>query len=141
VIEASSADLGFWTLMPICKNFTYALPNKVFEYLAAGIPVVCAHHPEVKQLISKYGVGCCFDPEDPVSIAKAVDTLAGDQAFRRECQARISAALSGQQADAEWNKLVQLYAELQIQGTTALAQDASIKSCQSSIPIAFRKSA
>jgi glycosyltransferase involved in cell wall biosynthesis len=109
VVEAKAADLGYWTLMPICKNFTYALPNKVFEYLAAGLPLVCAHHPEVARIINGFDVGRCFDPEDPRSIAAAIDQLAGDAAARQRCRANIGRALAELQAEREWLKLVDLY--------------------------------
>jgi glycosyltransferase involved in cell wall biosynthesis len=112
VSEAKAADLGFWTLMPICKNFTYALPNKVFEYLAAGVPVVCAHHAEVLKVVHGFDVGRCFDPEDPRSIAKVIDQMASDVALRRRCQANIPRALAELQADREWTKLVALYEQL-----------------------------
>jgi glycosyltransferase involved in cell wall biosynthesis len=111
VAEASVADIGFWTLLPLCKNFTYALPNKVFEYLAAGLPVVVAHHAEVAKLVDGYGVGKCFDPEDPASIAQAVEALAKDVALRRRCRANIAPALNALKADKEWAKLVALYQE------------------------------
>jgi glycosyltransferase involved in cell wall biosynthesis len=112
VAEAQAAELGFWTLLPICKNFTYALPNKVFEYLAAGVPLVCAHHPEVAQIVEGFDVGRCFDPEDPRSIAAAVDELARDAELRRRCQANIPTALAELQAEREWAKLVSLYRRL-----------------------------
>ena len=108
-IEARAADLGFWTLLPICKNFTYALPNKVFEYMTAGLPLVCAHHPEVARLIGDYDIGRCFDPENPRSIAQAIDELACDAQARRRCRANLARALADLRADVEWAKLVALY--------------------------------
>jgi glycosyltransferase involved in cell wall biosynthesis len=140
-IEATSADLGFWTLMPICKNFTYALPNKVFEYLAAGLPIVCAHHPEVKRLIDKYQVGFCFDPEDVSSIARAIDLLAGDSTFRSQCKARIPDALREVQADSEWEKLVQLYEDLQIRNVIPLKQRLQSPASELTLKLDVRRSA
>jgi glycosyltransferase involved in cell wall biosynthesis len=113
VAEAKSADIGFWSLLPLCKNFTYALPNKIFEYLTAGLPLVCANHPEVARVVANYGVGRCFDPADPDSIAAAIDFLAGNAIERARCRANISRALEEMQADREWEKMVALYRDLQ----------------------------
>lgn len=115
VVEASVADMGFWTLLPLCKNFTYALPNKVFEYLAAGLPVVGAHHPEVAKLLEGSGVGLCFDPESPASIAQAIEALAKNADLRRACRANIGPALRDLQADEEWGKLVAVYRQLTVE--------------------------
>jgi glycosyltransferase involved in cell wall biosynthesis len=112
VAEAAAADIGIWTLMPICKNFTYALPNKVFEYLAAGLPVVCAHHAEVAKIVNGFDVGRCFDPESPASIAHAIETLASDRDARQRCRSNIAFALANLKAELEWEKLATLYDEL-----------------------------
>src|SRR5262249_46283485 len=54
VREARGADLGLYTVLGVGLNFRYALPNKVFEYLAAGLPVLCADYPEVRRLVTGY---------------------------------------------------------------------------------------
>jgi glycosyltransferase involved in cell wall biosynthesis len=112
VAEAAAADIGIWTLMPICKNFTYALPNKVFEYLAAGLPVACAHHAEVAKIVKEFDVGRCFDPESPASIAKAIEELASSCETRQRCKNNVGSALASLKADSEWAKLAAMYDEL-----------------------------
>jgi glycosyltransferase involved in cell wall biosynthesis len=110
VVEARAADFGLWTLLSdVGLNFRLALPNKIFEYLAAGLPLLVADLPEARRIVQRYGVGLCFDPDDPAAIAAAVNRLADDTAFRRVCQANIPRALDDMQADREWEKLVQLY--------------------------------
>src|SRR5262249_22776284 len=49
VAAACGADAGIWTLPKLSRNFYYALPNKIFEYMAAGIPVLAANYPEAKK--------------------------------------------------------------------------------------------
>lgn len=115
VAEARSADLGLWTLLAnVGLNFRLALPNKVFEYLAAGLPLLVADLPEVRRLIDNHGVGLCFDPEDPASIAAAIDQLAGNAHLRSACQRNIPSALRSLNADREWERLVQLYEGLML---------------------------
>ena len=109
VEEAASADVGIWSLPNIAKNFYYALPNKVFEYLAAGLPIIGAHFPEVKQIVDSYEVGAVFDPYEPRSIACAMRTLSADRSFYARCKANVPRALSGLNAATEWDNLVRIY--------------------------------
>ncbi|HEV3262027.1 MAG TPA: glycosyltransferase [Gemmataceae bacterium] len=110
VAEARAADVGAWTLLSnVGLNFKLALPNKVFEYLAAGLPVLAADLPEVRKLVQGYQVGLCFDPESPTSIAGAINQLVGDRSFWESCRANIPHALQDLRADREWDKLVGLY--------------------------------
>lgn len=106
---AMEADVGVWSLERLCKNFTYALPNKVFEYLAAGIPVIGANFPEVKKLVEDNGVGMCFDPDDPKSIAATLNHLSDNLQLRLEMRRRIPSLLQSLNAEKEWKKIVDLY--------------------------------
>jgi glycosyltransferase involved in cell wall biosynthesis len=112
VAAAHGADAGIWTLPALCKNFTYALPNKIFEYLAAGLPVLAARYPEACRFVENYGVGLSFDPLDPKSIAAAIYTLKDDSSQRAQIVERIPDALKAIDAEREWNKLVSIYSRL-----------------------------
>jgi glycosyltransferase involved in cell wall biosynthesis len=118
VAAGRGADAGVWTLPNLCKNFTYALPNKIFEYLASGLPVVVAHYPEAKRLVETHEVGLDFDPYDPRSIAAAINRLSEDKSLRDRLAANTGTALARLDADAEWRKLVTLYDGLARQGGT-----------------------
>jgi glycosyltransferase involved in cell wall biosynthesis len=113
VVEAAiEADVGIWTLPNLSKNFYYSLPNKVFEYLAAGLPILCAHYPEVSRIIDTYQVGLTFDPYDPASIAESMNKVCNDFKLREILTKNIPNALKDLQADQEWDKIVNLYQEL-----------------------------
>jgi glycosyltransferase involved in cell wall biosynthesis len=101
IAAANGADAGIWSLDPVCKNFYYALPNKVFEYVAAGLPVLAAELPEVKREIIDRGLGYGFEHSDPGSIAAAVGRLRSDQAIA----ARVRAA----RFEPDWWRLPALY--------------------------------
>lgn len=112
VAGAVGADAGIWTLPRLCKNFEYALPNKVFEYMAAGIPILAANYPEVSRLVNEYRVGLTFDPYSSSSIAEAVNTLIDEPRLRAEFGANTRVALHALRADAEFEKLVRIYTDM-----------------------------
>lgn len=112
VAAARGADAGIWSLPAFCRNFTYALPNKVFEYMTAGLPVLAADYPEVRRLTDSFEVGLTFDPYDPQSIAHAINRMAEDPAMRQRFADNTWAALASLDANAEWLKVVDLYEAL-----------------------------
>ena len=114
VEEGRAGDIGLWTLLTnVGLNFYYALGNKIFEYLAANLPLLVADLPEARRLVEQYQVGLCFDPDSPASIAAAINRMVEDHGFRKTCIANIPRALQALRADQEWDKLVALYRELQ----------------------------
>jgi glycosyltransferase involved in cell wall biosynthesis len=74
-------------LLPYQDNplFAGALPNKVFDYLAAARPILAAApEGELTRLVRAAGCGRCVPPEDPAAMAAAIRTLAGDPALRED---------------------------------------------------------
>ena len=53
-------------------NYRYALPNKVFDYLHANIPVIIADLPEMRALIEKYSIGEVLHERSPEVLAKTI---------------------------------------------------------------------
>lgn len=112
VPAAVGAGAGVWSLPNLCKNFYYALPNKIFEYLAAGLPILGADFPEVRRIVRRYEVGLCFDPDDPKSIAGQINRMIENPDLVKSFRANVPTALADMQADREWDKLVRLYRDL-----------------------------
>jgi glycosyltransferase involved in cell wall biosynthesis len=112
VAAAAGADAGIWTLADLCRNFRYALPNKIFEYLAAGLPVLAANYPEVRRVVDKYQAGECFEPAQPASIAAAINRMAENGENYRALRKNAAAALADLESVDEWEKIVQLYNDL-----------------------------
>jgi glycosyltransferase involved in cell wall biosynthesis len=111
VAAARGADVGIWSLPKLSRNFYFALPNKIFEYLAAGLPVAGANFPEVKHIVETYNIGVTFNPYDAQSIASALIRLE-DETFRAACARNTRIALSELNAESEWQKLVNIYERL-----------------------------
>jgi len=66
------AVAGLVTLHPVI-NYLDALPVKMFEYMAAGIPVIASRFPLWRDIVEGNQCGVCVDPSDPAAIAAAID--------------------------------------------------------------------
>ena len=74
----ASADIGISLLRNTCLNNYYALSNKIFEYLAAGLPVVFSDFPEMRKVIVGNNVGVVVNESDPQKIASSIRALLND---------------------------------------------------------------
>jgi len=83
----ASADIGILLYRNDCRNNYYCAPNKVFEYMMMGLPVIAANYPGMLTLVEGGGVGLCVDPQDPKQIAAAVNRMAADSEARRAMRA------------------------------------------------------
>lgn len=56
-------------------NYRYSLPNKLFDYIHAGIPVLASKLPEIEKIINDYEVGLIVEDHDPQEIAKKIHEI------------------------------------------------------------------
>ena len=66
------ADLGACLIEPLTESLRLSLPNKLFEYLAAGVPVLASPLPEIQRAVQ--GAGVLADPQSPEAVAEALRT-------------------------------------------------------------------
>jgi glycosyltransferase involved in cell wall biosynthesis len=107
----AEADVGVTLLQDTCENHRLALPNKLFEYIAAGLPVVASDLPEMNRLIESYGIGWCVEPDRPQALAVTLSHAIahrGDPGLRRNL-VRAATELTWSR---EQVRLTDLYAEL-----------------------------
>ena len=83
----ASADMGVLLYRNDCRNNYYCAPNKLFEYMMMGRPVIAPRFPGLVPLVEGEGVGLCVDPGDPGEIASAVNRLASDPGLRARMRA------------------------------------------------------
>jgi glycosyltransferase involved in cell wall biosynthesis len=92
---AAQADVGLILNHPVGLNNYLSLPNKIFESVAAGLPVVTSNFPDMAELVSHYEVGETCDPEDPADFARAVRAVLDDP--ERHRRLRENAARAAQE--------------------------------------------
>jgi glycosyltransferase involved in cell wall biosynthesis len=64
----AAADAGLSLIENISVSYYHALPNKLFEYIMAGLPVLCSDLPQMKKIIDLYGVGESISIENEENI-------------------------------------------------------------------------
>ena len=89
---AAAADVGAVFLDDTCLNLRLALPNKLLEYVAGGLPVVAADLPGLRSVVAAYGVGLVVPPRDVGALAAALRRALTDDALRARVRANLPAA-------------------------------------------------
>ncbi len=74
----AAADIGMCNIINSSLSYYTSLPNKLFEYIIAGIAVIGSDSPEIGRVVSETGVGEVADPADPESLANAARLILGD---------------------------------------------------------------
>ncbi len=110
-----SADAGLILFQNTCLNNYYSLPNKLYEYMMAGLPIIASDFPEMGRVIRSEDCGLLVDPESPRDIAAALGRLAS-----MERGQRLAMGLRGREAALarhHWGfqkqKLTELYREME----------------------------
>jgi glycosyltransferase involved in cell wall biosynthesis len=97
----AGADVGIHGGENICLSYYYSLPNKFFEYLAAGLGVMVPDWPEVGRIIRDTGAGWVVQGDEDEDWLRAVTALTWDDVRARKKNARRAAPNFSWDAEAE----------------------------------------
>ncbi len=104
----SSADIGVCIEEPICKSWEFALPNKLFEYMMAGLPVLVGGLPEMMNFVKQHNVG--FIVQDIKNINLNLQTIENEYKNKLKNITEVVKKFN-------WNKqeevLIKIYKELE----------------------------
>ncbi len=106
------SQVGIVTFLPFA-NHTNSQPNKLFEYMAQGIPLVASNFDLWRAIIEKVDCGICIDPSDSNAISGAIQVLLSDKSRAKQMgENGRNAVLATYNWESEERKLIQIYQEL-----------------------------
>ena len=107
----ASADIGLLILTgSYSLSIRMCLPNKLFEYLMAGLPVLASSLDAVASLLNTYDAGIIVPSLEPEEVGRAVNALLSDSAaLSRMSKNALAAAQCDLRWDVESQRLLQLY--------------------------------
>ena len=94
------ASVGLALIQPVCLSYEMSLPNKLFEYVAAGIPVLGSDLPAIGALVREHEIGLVAQPDQVADVASKLSAMLEPQrnaAFRlatRKAAKRLNWELS-----------------------------------------------
>ena len=102
------ADVGLCLIEDCCLSYRYCLPNKLFEYLAAGLPTIISNLPDMARVIEKFQCGWIVEPNSD-SVAAVVNGITP------EILAEKAKAARSHRQDFSWEEeertLIEVYAK------------------------------
>ena len=112
VYYSVSASVGVVIYLRTSLNNYYATPNKLYEYISAGLTVVSSDFPALKEVVEGYGLGCTFDPEEPESIAATINWVLADERRYDTMKRNALEAARIFNWETESRKLLEIYRRL-----------------------------
>jgi glycosyltransferase involved in cell wall biosynthesis len=91
VQEAAAFDIGLFALPRSSRHNELALPNKVFEYIMAGLAICVTELPEMARLLRQHHLGVTIPQLDPGAIANTINSLDPESIDRYKRNALIAA--------------------------------------------------
>ena len=72
---SADAYIGLCMIQPISKSYEHALPNKLFEYAVAGIPIICSNLTAMQEMIDKYNAGIAISYDNQTDFINAYEKI------------------------------------------------------------------
>ncbi len=70
-----ACDVGLFLGAGSARSYYLSLPNKIFEYIQANVPILASDLPEIARIINKYEVGLTCKPNEEATIKEALDKM------------------------------------------------------------------
>jgi len=105
------ADIGLTLDKSTNLNYKFSLPNKLFDYIQAGIPVLSSSLPEIEKIITKYNVGDFIFNHDPKSIADKINEMLSNKTQMEKWKKNCNFAASELTWENEEKVLIDIYSK------------------------------
>ncbi|MDZ7765466.1 MAG: glycosyltransferase [Melioribacteraceae bacterium] len=101
----AAADVGVCLIENISISYYHALPNKLFEYIMAGIPVISSSLPQMKKIVEQYNVGVCVDLEKTTDVSNDLNEMLSDESKLETYKDNCKKAAQELNWDVEFEKV------------------------------------
>lgn len=105
------ADLGLTLDKDTNINYRYSLPNKLFDYIHAGVPVLASDLPEVKKIILDYSVGDIVYNHEPKQIGGKINLMLNNENLLSDWKKNCKIAAGKLNWEEEEKQLIEVYKE------------------------------
>ena len=103
------AELGFCLDKDTNLNYRFSLPNKLFDFIQASVPIVASHLTEIEKIIRKYDLGLFIEDHKPETIAAVIREALSDEVRREQWQHNLALAAQDLCWENEEQKLLEIY--------------------------------
>jgi glycosyltransferase involved in cell wall biosynthesis len=110
VATANRADIGFFASASYSPQKRFTLPNKLFEYVMAGLAICVSDLPEMRRVVTQHDLGIMFDSLQPHAIARAINAFSRESINRYKQRALEAAKVLCWETERQ--PLVDAYREL-----------------------------
>lgn len=110
----AQAHIGISLEENLGLNYQYALPNKLFDYIQARLPVVVSDLPELKATVSKYGIGKIVKERTPVKLGEIFNKMIQEEIPKDKYLTNLEIAARELCWEREEEKLINLFKRVSI---------------------------
>jgi glycosyltransferase involved in cell wall biosynthesis len=104
------ADIGLSLDKDTNINYRFSLPNKIFDFVKAGTPMLVSDLPEVRRIINKYDIGCVAKSHEPSAVADELNRLLANPALLEKYRRNMKTAQEELNWKNESKVLEEIYA-------------------------------